>query len=401
MKKALLVTRVSGFIPQHEINNVKILQGMGYEIHYATDLHNVVYGSDNSALRNTGIITHQIDFVQSPFSKDVRKSYLQLKKLMLSEKFDLIHCHMPMSGVIARVAAEKIRRAYGRHIPVLYTAHGFHFFTGSPLKNWIYYPVERLLARYTDRLIVINHEDYLRAKKFPIRGNIEYVPGVGVEISQNFDNQMLNITDKIKYIRNITGKRITNKTKVLSSIGVLSRVKNHQLLIDMMAELRNLDIICIIGGTGEEENILRKKIKQLHLEEKVFLAGYVYNVSEMLHATDCFVLPSYREGLPVVVMEAMVAGIPVIASQIRGVVDLVEHKKGGYLVKKINPESFAAMTRKMFVDKYNKSAISCDLLREQMGKWNQERVKTFSKDIVEKKMREIYMSVDADNNKKH
>ncbi len=212
---------------------------------------------------------------------------------------------------------------------------------------------------------------------------------------------MLNITDKIKYIRNITGKRITNKTKVLSSIGVLSRVKNHQLLIDMMAELRNLDIICIIGGTGEEENILRKKIKQLHLEEKVFLAGYVYNVSEMLHATDCFVLPSYREGLPVVVMEAMVAGIPVIASQIRGVVDLVEHKKGGYLVKKINPESFAAMTRKMFVDKYNKSAISCDLLREQMGKWNQERVKRFSKDIVEKKMREIYMSVDADNNKKH
>ncbi len=401
MKKALLVTRVSGFIPQHEINNVKILQEMGYEIHYATDLHNVVYGSDNSALRNTGIITHQIDFVQSPFSKDVRKSYLQLKRLMLSEKFDLIHCHMPMSGVIARMAAEKVKKVSGRHIPVLYTAHGFHFFMGSPLRNWIYYPVERFLARYTDRLILINREDYFRGKKFPIRGKAEYVPGIGVEVPQNAYNKKFNIDGKIRYIQNITGKKITSKTKILSSIGVLSRVKNHRLLIDMMAELRNLDIICIIGGTGEEENILRKRIKKLHLEEKVFLAGYVNNVPEMLYATDCFVLPSYREGLPVVVMEAMAAGIPVIASQIRGVVDLVEHKKGGYLVKNIKPEDFADMIRKMFAEKYNKNTISCDLLREQMGKWNHEKVKKFSRDIVERKMRKIYRSVDIDNNKKH
>ncbi len=260
MKKALLVTRVSGFIPQHEINNVKILQEMGYEIHYATDLHNVVYGSDNSALRNTGIITHQIDFVQSPFSKDVRKSYLQLKRLMLSEKFDLIHCHMPMSGVIARMAAEKVKKVSGRHIPVLYTAHGFHFFMGSPLRNWIYYPVERFLARYTDRLILINREDYFRGKKFPIRGKAEYVPGIGVEVPQNAYNKKFNIDGKIRYIQNITGKKITSKTKILSSIGVLSRVKNHRLLIDMMAELRNLDIICIIGGTGEEENIRGKGV---------------------------------------------------------------------------------------------------------------------------------------------
>lgn len=399
MKKALLVTRVSGFIPQHEINNVKILQEMGYEIHYATDLHNVVYGTDNRVLRNTGIITHQIDFVRSPFSRDVGKSYLQLKKLMLSEKFDLIHCHMPMSGVIARVAAEKVRKLSGRNIPVLYTAHGFHFYTGSPLRNWIYYPVERFLARYTDRLILINHEDYHRGKKFPIRGKAEYVPGVGVKVPQNPVSQKFDIDDKIKYIQKITGRKITSKTKVLSSVGVLSRRKNHRLLIDMMAELRNLDIICIIGGTGEEEDILRKRIKKLHLEEKVFLAGYIDNVPEMLYATDCFMLPSYREGLPVVVMEAMAAGLPVIASRIRGVVDLIEHKKGGYLVKNISPENFAAMTRKMFADKYNKNTIQCDLLRERMGKWNQEKVKRFSRDVVEKNMRKIYKSVNIDNNK--
>ena len=64
VKKALLVTRVSGFIPQHEMNNVKILQEMGYEVHYATNLNVVVYGKDNSRLEETGIITHQIDFLR-------------------------------------------------------------------------------------------------------------------------------------------------------------------------------------------------------------------------------------------------------------------------------------------------------------------------------------------------
>lgn len=135
LKKALLVTRVSGFIPQHEMNNVKILQKMGYEIHYATDLNTVVYGKDNSRLDNTGIITHQIDFVRSPFSGEVKRSYMQLKQLMLSEDFDLIHCHMPMSGVIARLVAQKVRSESGRIVPVLYTAHGFHFLREHLLKT--------------------------------------------------------------------------------------------------------------------------------------------------------------------------------------------------------------------------------------------------------------------------
>lgn len=393
MKKALLVTRVSGFIPQHEMNNVKILQKIGYEVHYATDLNNVVYGKDNSRLDNTGIITHQIDFVQSPFSAKVKKSYMQLKQLMLSEKFDLVHCHMPMSGVVTRLAAEKVRKESKRNVPVLYTAHGFHFFKGAPLKNWIYYPVERYLARYTDRLILINDEDYKRGQKFPIRGKVEYVPGIGIKLPEN--NQIHNIdTDaKISYIYNIIGKKVTSDTKVLVSIGELSKRKNHILLIEMMAELMDLNIICIIGGSGSEETSLLKKIQELHLEEKVFLAGYINDVPSLLAISDCFVLPSFQEGLPVVVMEAMAAGLPVIAGRIRGVTDLIEHTKGGYLVQDFEPENFAVKVRRMFTEKDKKSAIPRDIRREQMGRWNMERVKKFSRDVVEKRMWDIYNSV--------
>ncbi|MCI9078629.1 MAG: glycosyltransferase family 4 protein [Lachnospiraceae bacterium] len=386
MKKALLVTRVSGFIPQHEMNNVKILQEMGYEIHYATNLNNVVYGKDNSRLNNTGIITHQVDFVRSPFSKNVIKAYIQLKQLILSGEFDLIHCHMPMSGVITRLAAQKARKCSGRAVPVLYTAHGFHFCKGAPLKDWIYYPVEKFLARYTDRLILINREDFKRAQKFKVRGKAEYVPGVGVSISE----ENIKYDEKPEYIQKITGKRINPKTKVLVSIGELSKRKNHQLLIDMMAYLKDMDIICIIGGTGEEEIFLYNKIKKLHLEDKVFLAGYIEDVPAVLHASDCFILPSFREGLPVVVMEAMSAGLPVIAGRIRGVTDLVKNMEGGYLVKSFEPVDFAVKVRKLFTDKEEKSAI----VRKRMGKWNQERVKKFSKDVVKKRMSGIYKSID-------
>lgn len=392
MKKALLVTRVSGFIPQHEMNNVKILQKMDYEVHYATDLNNVVYGKDNSRLENTGIITHQIDFVRSPFSAEVKKSYMQLKQLMLSEKFDLVHCHMPMSGVITRLAAEKVRKEDGRDVAILYTAHGFHFFKGAPLKNWLYYPVERYLARYTDRLILINHEDYKRGLKFHVRGKTEYVPGIGIKLSEDNIHNM-DTDEKISYIYKVIGKKITPDTKILVSIGELSKNKNHLLLVEMMAELMDLDIICIIGGLGDEEAAIRESIQKLHLEERVFLAGYINDVKDLLAASDCFVLSSFREGLPVVVMEAMAAGLPVIAGKIRGVTDLIEHAKGGYLVQSFEPEDFAVKVRRMFTEKDGKSAVPRDIRREQMGRWNMEKVKEFSRDVVEKRMWEIYSSV--------
>lgn len=388
MKKALLVTRVSGFIPQHEMNNVKILQEMGYEVHYATNLQVVVYGKDNSRLEGTGIITHQIDFCRSPFSSDVKKSYRQLKELLRQEKFDLIHCHMPMSGVVCRLAAEKVRREDGRQVPVLYTAHGLHFYTGAPLKNWIYYPMERYLARYTDRLLLINQEDYKRGQTFPIRGKVEYVPGVGIRPE---DYQSL-VPDRM-VIERLLGRTLSPETNLLLDVGELSRRKNHHLLVEMMAELRDMDLICIIGGTGAEKSALEALIHEKGLEQKVFLPGYIEDVKQFLSAGDCFVFPSYQEGLPVAVMEAMAAGLPVVASRIRGVTDLVEHGKGGYLVQGFDPVDYAVKIRGLFTEKGGENAVAGDVRRSQMGQWNRERIRQFSLEIVDRRMREIYQEI--------
>ena len=77
MEKVLIATTVSGFVPQFEMNNVRILQDMGYEVHYASNFHNVSYGTDNHRLEGTGIILHQIDFARSPFQwKENKKAFL-------------------------------------------------------------------------------------------------------------------------------------------------------------------------------------------------------------------------------------------------------------------------------------------------------------------------------------
>lgn len=391
MKKALLVTRVSGFVPQHESNNVKLLQELGYEVHYATNLHTVVYGTDNRRLEGTGIITHQIDFQRSPFSRGVKKSYRQLKELMLREQFDLIHCHMPMSGVIARIAAQKVSKMTGRRVPVIYTAHGFHFFRGAHLRNWCYYPVERFMSRYTDRLILINEEDYRRGLTFPIRGRVEKISGVGIRLERFAPYQKQTWDIEEKGIREKYG--IPADYRILVSIGELAPGKNNMISVEAMQQLADLKVAYLICGTGRMEEALRDKVRELHLEKSVFFAGYVEDTPALLQQCDIFLFPSEREGLPVALMEAMAVGLPVVASDIRGIHDLIEHTKGGYLVRGFAPDDYAVKVRRLLEEKAGKSAVPREERRKQMGWWNQKQVQNFSLSVVEKEMRKIYMDI--------
>lgn len=427
MKKALLVTRVSGFVPQHEMNNVKILQEMGFEVHYATDLQSVVYGRDNSRLEGSGIIPHQIDFCRSPFSRKVQIAQRQLEDLMLGESFDLVHCHMPMSGVVARRAAWRVRRKTGREVPVLYTAHGFHFCRGVPWRNWVYYPIERHYARYTDRLILINEEDYSRGCHFPIRGKVVKINGVGMDLEkmEPYQKQCWEVGQSNRKgapicaddgmtecerdeggwrgedIRSRYG--LPSDCGILVSVGELAPSKNHLVAIEAMAELRDLNLAYLICGTGRMEETLRKKVRELHLEKNVRFAGYVENVPELLQQCDCFFFPSGREGLPVAVMEAMAVGLPVIAADIRGVHDLIQHGKGGYLTRSFSHAEYAAKVRRLFTENSdfaskagvsgNGGALPRVARREEMGRWNRDRIQKFSLEVVERQMRQIYSEV--------
>ena len=157
MRKVLFVTTISGFLPQFEKNDVKLLGEMGCQVHYASNFRNPVYAFDEKELKSQGIFLHHIDIAKSPVKiRENIAAIRQLRTVIEENDIDIIHCHNPMGGVAGRAAA-----GTGRRRPyVIYTAHGFHFYKGAPLLNWLlFYPAERFLARFTNQLVTINKED--------------------------------------------------------------------------------------------------------------------------------------------------------------------------------------------------------------------------------------------------
>lgn len=387
MKKALLVTTVSGFVPQFEMENVKLLQKMGYEVHYAANYRTPSYGCDNHRLDHTGIIRRHFDFSRNPFSLKNLYVLSQLIGLMKKEKFDLIHCHTPMGGALTRLAAHVANSG-----PVIYTAHGFHFYAGAPLKNWIlYYPVERWLSNYTDEQICINQEDYRLAQKFHAR-YIDYIPGVGIDLNKITKNTPCDVSaQKMKL-------GLPQNKKILLSTGELIKRKNHETVIKAIAKIKDSSFIYVICGQGALEERLKNLVKKLKLEETVFFLGYRSDVLEIYGLADLFLFPSYQEGLPMAMMEAMACGLPVLCSDIRGNRELMGEAiytgtytgwktcLGGGMVKRADDiDSYADAIRRLLGEQ-------ADLLK--YGNRNQQAVKMFSNLHVTEKMKKVYKRIE-------
>lgn len=384
MKKALLITTVSGFVPQFEMNNVRLLQTMGYEVHYAANYNTPSYGDDNHRLDHTGIIRHQIDFVRSPFKPQNIHVYKELCSLMQSEQFDLIHCHTPMGGVIARLAAHATHTG-----PVIYTAHGFHFFKGASFINWLcYYPVEKFLSYYTDQQICINQEDYdLARQKFHAK-HTDYIPGIGIDLTRIVHMNADEIAKKKEQLH------LPGNQWIFLSSGEFIKRKNHETALRAFARLRQQrsDIHYAICGHGKLDSYLRNLVKELKIENNVSFLGYRTDMLEVLPCADVFVFPSFQEGLPIALLEAMATGLPIVCSDIRGSRDLMEKSgistpqysycKGGIMVSSAdNVDAYCDALNQLLSDPFK---------FDQMRAANISRANDFSVSHVIEHMKKIY-----------
>lgn len=364
MKKILIVSTVSRQFYLFEQGNIEVLKSLGFEVHAAAN-----FSDENERLNALDIIKHPFDIQRSPFSLKNIKAYKQLQRILKAGNFDIVHCHSPMGGVLTRLAAKSVGLS-----PVIYTAHGFHFYKGAPFINWLlYYPIEKFLSRCTDVLITINQEDYDRAKGFNAN-KVIHVPGIGIDT-----NKFNNIGFDRDRKRQELG--ISKDTVVLLSIGEMIKRKNHETALRALAKMNSQDYVYLICGRGELLGYLKVIAENLGIENKVKFLGFRDDINEICLASDIFVFPSFQEGLPVSVMEAMSAGLPIICSSIRGNNDLIENGVGGYTINPEDVDGFASSIEQI---------ISNRDLRIKMGRRNIEMVRNYDKKVVKEKMLELY-----------
>lgn len=322
--KVLFVATVDlKHIIKFHIPFLKLFHEKGYEVHVACAGDATIPYCD---------VKHSIPFERAPFKWDNIKSYNKLKKIIDGNEFKLIHCHTPVGGVVGRLAARDARK---RGTRVLYTAHGFHFYKGAPIKYWVlFYPVEKWFARYTDHLITINDEDYQLAvrKKFKAK-QISHVKGVGIDL-ERFER----VTDeKRTLLRKQYG--YSEDEYILIYVAEMTYRKHQDLLITAMKDLKNLipKVHLLLVGDGEKLLEYEHLARELDVVDIVEFAGYRNDIPELMSLSNVAVSSSRQEGLPVNIMEAMAIGLPVIASSCRGNIDLIRNGYSGFIFDNQNP----------------------------------------------------------------
>ena len=386
--KVLMLASVASMIDQFNMPNIRLMQEMGYEVHVMCNfkkgntcdrqqIHRLL-----KILRAKHIICHQWDCPRNMiFAGRCLKAYQQLVRLMHRQDFAWMHCQSPIGGALARLAAHR------QEVRVVYTAHGFHFYHGAPLKNWLlYYPVEKLLAHWTDVLITINREDYMFAKARLKTRKICYIPGVGIDSSRFGDcgqppegrTEGTKLTLK-KY-------RLPENAVLLLSVGELSRRKNHLAVIQALAKMERTDVCYLICGQGAMQRKLAWQAQRLGVASRVRMPGFEKNVAQLYQDADIFVFPSLQEGMPAALMEAMAAGLPCIVSDIRGSRELITEQGGsrfrlypgwaGFVHTQLREQMVRLLERPQLWERY--------------GCYNREKMKSYDISVVNRKMKNIY-----------
>lgn len=368
MKKVLLTATVQSHICQFHKPLVEVLHEDGFEVHVA---------ARNNLNEKNGL---ELDFVEKvydvPFSRSPKSlknidAYRQLRDILKRERYEIIHCNTPMGGIVTRLAA------INTGARIYYTAHGFHFYHGAPKKNWvIFYPIENVFSKITDKIITINKEDYLFAqRKWGTKSY--YMHGVGVD-----KNRYTPITGKEKReLRSSLG--YSEDQNIILCVGELLPNKNQKMAIRVIEKLCLVypKIKLLIAGNGPQKACLEQQVHEAGVEENVEFLGYCTNLEVYQAISDVLVACSRREGLGLNVIEAMLAENPVVAVKNRGHCELVSDGYNGFLVEQDDAEKMAERVQEIFKNKD---------LSDFLGKNARQYALQYSNEAVKEEIRKIY-----------
>lgn len=266
-------------------------------------------------------------FVLVPFSRRFHSGFSHLrslrvvrgeiKTLLRSGGAIVIHTHTPIAAAIVRAA---IPQKHRDRVCVVYVAHGLHFL---PTQKNQYWALERLLARRTDLIITMNSDDFESATRLGVGGSpkVGKVPGIGCQRAK-------------------LGRRRQPRGHELAVIGVLESRKRPDDAIKALTLLPT-DHHLTFYGRGPMRNKLMLLAESLGIGDRVRFAGFTADLSDAYGSSDCLVFLSRQEGLPMTVVEATAAGLPVVAHDIRGVRDVLEGLDSWFIPADLGPAAVA------------------------------------------------------------
>jgi len=307
---------------------IRFLERQGFEVTVAC-----TPGEFTDELRREGINLHGISISRNLNIFHHCKSFVKLYSFMRLHSFDIVHTHTPIASIIGRIAA----RLAGVPI-VLYTAHGFYFHDRmKPSLRRFHILLEKFAAAFCDFIFTQSEEDRQTAIKLGIcpPEKIEWI-GNGVDL-QRFNPASVASADLDRLRRDLDLER---DCRVVGIIGRLVREKGYFEFFDAAARIiKDLPhtYFLVIGDAlssdyDASKNELIQHIESLGIKEHVRFTGMRGDIPELLSLVDVYTLPSYREGMPRSIIEAMAMSKPVIATDIRGCREEVVHKETGFLV---------------------------------------------------------------------
>ncbi|MGJ7919502.1 glycosyltransferase family 4 protein [Neobacillus sp. LXY-4] len=368
MKKILYITTLNRTINAFLIPHIEKLIFDGNKVDCACSIDTQI----DQNLTGKSVRFFHVPFTRNPFHPINLKAYKDLLKLQAKNNYDIVHVHTPIAALYGRLLKLKFPK-----LKTIYTVHGFHFYKGAPILNWgIYYPLEKMMANFTDTLITMNLEDYERAQRFNVK-KVYKVNGVGVNLS-SFNVNLFNKCEIRKKLK------LREDDFVIIMIAEVNKNKNHKQMINAIEILHkkgiNVKVICAGDGPLLEE--IKKDIVGRGLDKNIQMLGTRSDINELITACDIGILMSYREGLPRNIMELMACKKPVIGTNIRGIRDLVVDGVNGFLVN-VNDSRITA--------EKIEELINNRMLLEKLGSNAHEFIKNYDVDRVIENLVEVYV----------
>jgi len=365
-KKIMMLCTTDNMIWQFLLPHIKHLESLGNTVECVCAKTGFWF---EELEKQHGIKMHEINFARSPLSLKNFKGYRELKKLQKQEKFEVIYCQQPVGGVMGRLLAKKFK------LPCIYTVHGFHFFNGnSKIKNFIFRTIENYCSKWTDVLITINEEDYQAALKMKAK-KVCKINGIGVDLNKYKIDESLNKSEFRKELG------LSDEDFVVLSVGELNENKNTYRILESIKNINDENVKYLICGQGLLKSQYEDYIKENGLESRVRMLGFRKDVGNIYAIADVYIMPSYREGLSKSMMEAMCYGLPIVASNIRGNIDLIGNEEGGVLCNPNKTTEFIDAILKLKND---------NNLTEKLSKRNIDFVKNFNVEVVKKQLQDTY-----------